>query len=90
MSIQAQVLELLGTIRREVGIGFLFVTHDLAVVRHITDEVMVLREGQVVEAGPTAEILDAPHHPYTRLLLSSVPRHRWNPTDAAAARRSLG
>ncbi|MFD9602430.1 ABC transporter ATP-binding protein [Streptomyces sp. NPDC059970] len=89
VSIQAQVLELLGTIRREVGIGFLFVTHDLAVVRHITDEVMVLREGQVVEAGPTTEILDAPHHPYTRLLLSSVPRRGWNPADAAAARRSL-
>ncbi|MFF8913035.1 ATP-binding cassette domain-containing protein [Streptomyces sp. NPDC015032] len=90
VSTQAQVLELLDTIRREVGIGFLFVTHDLAVVRHITDEVMVLGEGQVVEAGPTAEILDAPGHPCTRLLRSSVPRRGWNPADAAAARRSLG
>ncbi|MEU6881004.1 ATP-binding cassette domain-containing protein [Streptomyces sp. NPDC046712] len=89
VSIQAQVLELLGTIRREMGIGFLFVTHDLAVVRHITDEVMVLRAGRVVEAGPTAEVLDAPAHPYTRLLLSSVPRRGWDPALSSAGRREL-
>lgn len=90
VSIQAQVLELLGTIRREVGIGYLFVTHDLAVVRHVTDEVLVLRGGRVVEHGPTDRVLDAPEHPYTRLLLGSVPRRGWNPADAAAARRALG
>ncbi|MCT4353778.1 ATP-binding cassette domain-containing protein [Streptomyces sp. Je 1-79] len=87
VSIQAQVLELLGRIRREVGIGFLFVTHDLAVVRHITDEVMVLREGRVVEMGATSALLDAPAHPYTRLLLDSVPRRGWNPAALASAGR---
>ncbi|MFD9649074.1 ABC transporter ATP-binding protein [Streptomyces sp. NPDC059082] len=74
VSIQAQILELLGTIRRASGIGYLFVTHDLAVVRHIADEVLVLKSGQVVETGPAGRVLDAPEHPYTRLLLDSVPR----------------
>ncbi|MGA5198444.1 ABC transporter ATP-binding protein [Streptomyces exfoliatus] len=78
VSIQAQILELLGTIRRESGIGYLFVTHDLAVVRHIADEVLVLKSGQVVETGPASRVLDAPEHPYTRLLLDSVP-HRARP-----------
>ncbi|MBT2541573.1 ABC transporter ATP-binding protein [Streptomyces sp. ISL-44] len=74
VSIQAQVLELLREIRREAGVGFLFVTHDLAVVRHIADEVLVLKSGRVMESGPADRVLDAPEHPYTRLLLSSVPR----------------
>ncbi|WP_373302705.1 ABC transporter ATP-binding protein [Streptomyces litmocidini] len=77
VSIQAQILELLGAIRRESGIGYLFVTHDLAVVRHVADEVLVLRSGRVVETGPTARVLDAPEDPYTRLLLDSVPRRGW-------------
>ncbi|MFC8275870.1 ABC transporter ATP-binding protein [Streptomyces sp. NPDC057271] len=87
VSIQAQVLELLSRIRRETGIGFLFVTHDLAVVRHITDEVMVLRQGRVVEKGTTSALLDAPADPYTRLLLDSVPRRGWNPAALASAGR---
>lgn len=74
VSIQAQILELLREIRREAGIGFLFVTHDLAVVRHIADEVLVLKSGRVMESGSVDRVLDAPEHPYTRLLLSSVPR----------------
>ncbi|MFE2556245.1 ABC transporter ATP-binding protein [Streptomyces sp. NPDC059352] len=74
VSIQAQILELLGAIRRDSGIGYLFVTHDLAVVRHIADEVMVLKSGQVVESGPTSRVLETPQHAYTRLLLDSVPR----------------
>ncbi|MFI6938717.1 ABC transporter ATP-binding protein [Streptomyces sp. NPDC050418] len=78
VSIQAQILELLGTIRREAGISYLFVTHDLAVVRHVADEVLVLKAGQVVEAGPAGRVLDAPEHPYTRLLLDSVPRRGWD------------
>ncbi|MGW8885669.1 ABC transporter ATP-binding protein [Streptomyces sp. NPDC055749] len=89
VSIQAQILELLATIRREAGIGYLFVTHDLAVVRHIADEVLVLRSGRVVEAGPTAAVLDTPQHPYTRLLLDSVPRRGWNPGLAVSGRRAL-
>ncbi|MEU4269761.1 ATP-binding cassette domain-containing protein [Streptomyces sp. NPDC026092] len=87
VSIQAQVLELLTRIRRETGIAFLFVTHDLAVVRHITDEVMVLKAGKVVEHAPTNDLLESPTHPYTRLLLASVPHRGWSPTTLASAGR---
>ncbi|MFE0647153.1 ABC transporter ATP-binding protein [Streptomyces sp. NPDC059534] len=76
VSIQAQILELLRVIREESGIGYLFVTHDLAVVRHVADEVLVLKSGAVVESGPVDRVLGAPEHPYTRLLLDSVPRRR--------------
>lgn len=89
VSIQAQILELLSTIRREAGIGYLFVTHDLAVVRHIADEVLVLKSGRVVESGPTGRVLDAPQHSYTRLLLDSVPRRGWDPAAALPGRRAL-
>ncbi len=89
VSIQAQILELLANIRREEGIGFLFVSHDLAVVRHITDEVVVLKDGRVVESGPTATVLSDPQHAYTRLLLDSVPRRGWDPARISEDRRSL-
>ncbi|WP_406864244.1 ATP-binding cassette domain-containing protein [Streptomyces sp. HUAS MG47] len=79
VSIQAQILDLLREIRREAGVGYLFVTHDLAVVRHIADEVLVLRSGRIQEHGPVNRVLDAPRHPYTRLLLDSVPRRGWRP-----------
>ncbi|MFB7426496.1 ABC transporter ATP-binding protein [Streptomyces hydrogenans] len=79
VSIQAQILNLLREIRREAGIGYLFVTHDLAVVRHVADDVLVLKSGQVVESGPVDRVLGAPEHPYTRLLLNSVPRRGWDP-----------
>ncbi|MFC8507805.1 ABC transporter ATP-binding protein [Streptomyces sp. NPDC057411] len=90
VSIQAQILELLARIRREAGVGFLFVTHDLAVVRHITDELVVLRSGRIVESGPTARVLAEPEHPYTRLLLDSVPRRGWDPARIAGARAAVG
>jgi peptide/nickel transport system ATP-binding protein len=89
VSIQAQILELLSHIRRDAGVGFLFVSHDLAVVRHITDDVVVLRDGRVVETGSTVEVLTNPQHPYTRLLLDSVPRAGWDPARIAADRRAL-
>ncbi|WP_030674221.1 ABC transporter ATP-binding protein [Streptomyces sp. NRRL B-1347] len=89
VSVQAQILNLLADIRQDTGIGYLFITHDLGVVRCVTDEVLVMRRGRVVEAGPTAEVLGAPQHPYTRLLLESVPRPGWDPEAIAAARRSL-
>ncbi|WP_415953407.1 ABC transporter ATP-binding protein [Streptomyces sp. KLOTTS4A1] len=79
VSIQAQILDLLREIRAAAGIGYVFVTHDLAVVRHIADEVLVLRSGTVLESGPVEKVLDAPEHPYTRLLLDSVPRRGWTP-----------
>ncbi|WP_445529171.1 ABC transporter ATP-binding protein [Streptomyces cyslabdanicus] len=89
VSIQAQILDLLARIRREEGIGFLFVSHDLAVVRHITDEVVVLRSGKVVESGPTTTVLTNPQHAYTRLLLDSVPRPGWDPARISEGRRAL-
>lgn len=89
VSIQAQILDLLAGIRREAGIGFLFVSHDLAVVRHITDRVVVLRDGRVVESGPTADVLGNPQHAYTRLLLDSVPHPGWAPARIAEGRRAL-
>ncbi|WP_406110984.1 ABC transporter ATP-binding protein [Kitasatospora purpeofusca] len=89
VSVQAQVLNLLADIREQTGIGYLFITHDLGVVRCVTDEVVVMRHGRIVEAGPTAEVLDDPQHAYTRLLLESVPRPGWDPDRIAAARRAL-
>ncbi|MER7755822.1 ATP-binding cassette domain-containing protein [Kitasatospora sp. NPDC097643] len=89
VSVQAQVLNLLAGIREQTGIGYLFITHDLGVVRCVTDEVIVMRHGRIVESGPTARVLDAPEHPYTRLLLESVPRPGWDPDGIAAARRAL-
>ncbi|MFI5670646.1 ABC transporter ATP-binding protein [Streptomyces sp. NPDC051704] len=89
VSVQAQILNLLADIREQTGIGYLFITHDLGVVRCVTDDVVVMRHGRIVEAGPTAQVLAAPEHPYTRLLLESVPRPGWDPQGIAAARRAL-
>ncbi|MFE5805848.1 ABC transporter ATP-binding protein [Streptomyces sp. NPDC056491] len=89
VSVQAQILNLLADIREQTGIGYLFITHDLGVVRCVTDEIVVMRHGRIVEAGATAEVLAAPQHPYTRLLLESVPRPGWDPEAIAAARRAL-
>ncbi|MFJ2895441.1 ABC transporter ATP-binding protein [Streptomyces sp. NPDC087218] len=87
VSIQAQILDLLATIRREAGIAYLFVTHDLAVVRHVADEVLVLKGGRVVETGSADRVLDSPERPYTKLLLGSVPRRGWDASRVASERR---
>jgi ABC-type glutathione transport system ATPase component len=84
VSIQAQVLNLLVDIRRDSGVGLVFVSHDLAVVRHVCDDVVVMHRGRAVEQGTTAAVLTSPEHPYTRLLLASVPRPDW---DLDAVRR---
>ncbi|MGM9443550.1 ABC transporter ATP-binding protein [Streptomyces murinus] len=89
VSVQAQILNLLADIREQNSVGYLFITHDLGVVRCVTDEIVVMRHGAIVEAGPTAEVLAAPQHPYTRLLLESVPRPGWDPEAISAARRAL-
>jgi oligopeptide transport system ATP-binding protein len=74
VSIQAQILNLLADLRRELGLTYLFISHDLAVVRHIADRVVILYRGRVMEQGPAAATLETPRHPYSRLLLDSVPR----------------
>lgn len=89
VSVQAQILNLLADIREQTRIGYLFITHDLGVVRCVTDEIVVMRHGAVVERGDTQEVLASPGHPYTRLLLESVPRQGWDPEAIAAARRAL-
>ncbi|MEU7584362.1 ATP-binding cassette domain-containing protein [Streptomyces sp. NPDC041068] len=89
VSIQAQILKLLDEIREETGVALVFVSHDLAVVQHVTDEVLVMRRGRVVEQGPTDGVLTAPEDPYTKLLLASVPGKDWDPADAVRARAAL-
>lgn len=79
VSIQAQVLNLLADIREATGITYLVISHDLAVVRQLTDHTLVLRRGRIVEHGPTERVLDDPQHPYTQLLRASVPRPGWVP-----------
>lgn len=89
VSIQAQILILLNEIREQTGVAYIFVSHDLAVVQHMTDSVLVMRLGKVVEAGRTQSILSSPQHPYTRLLLESIPRPGWDLDGLAKSRRDL-
>ncbi len=85
---QAQILRLIRELQRERGTGVLFITHDFGVVAEIADRVAVLRHGELVEVGPTTGILRAPEHPYTRMLIASVPSHL-PPAAAAATLRAL-
>jgi ABC-type glutathione transport system ATPase component len=79
VSIQAQVLNLLADIREQTGVSYILISHDLAVVRQLTEQVLVMHRGQVVERGETGRVLDAPQDAYTRLLRDSVPRPGWRP-----------
>lgn len=79
VSIQAQILNLLADVRDATGITYILITHDLAVVRQVTDTCIVMQQGRIVEAGPTERILDDPEAEYTRLLRASVPGPNWKP-----------
>ena len=73
VSIQAQILNLLMDLQEQLGLTYLFITHDLSVVKHISDEIMVMYLGKCVERAPSAEIFRNPVHPYTRALLAAIP-----------------
>lgn len=76
VSVRAQVLNLLAELRDEMGLAYLFISHDLAVVRHIADRIAVMYLGRIVEVGPAAAVWSGPLHPYTEALLSAVPSTR--------------
>lgn len=85
VSVQAQIINLLEELRRELGLTYLFIGHDLSVVRHICDEVAVMYLGRVVETAPSDQLFAEPKHPYTQALIDAVP----NPDPETEANRSI-
>jgi len=79
VSVQAQILNLLEELQRELGLAFLFITHNIGVVEYIADRVAVMQAGRIVEQGSGEAVLRHPQHEYTRLLRSSVPHRGWKP-----------
>jgi peptide/nickel transport system ATP-binding protein len=76
VSIQAQVLDLLTDLQDELGVSYLFISHDLGVIHHMSDRILVMKDGRVVEHGLAADVFSRPQHPYTQRLLTAVPRLR--------------
>ena len=74
VSVQAQVLDLLADLQQQLGLAYLFISHDLGVIRHVSDDVLVMRHGEVVEHAPVEQLFERPQHPYTQRLLGAVPR----------------
>jgi peptide/nickel transport system ATP-binding protein len=73
VSIQAQILNLMQDLQDELGLTYIFITHDLSVVKHLSDEILVMYLGQMVEKAPSAKLFENPLHPYTKALLSAIP-----------------
>ncbi|TGE09311.1 ABC transporter ATP-binding protein [Hymenobacter fodinae] len=88
VSVQAQVLNLLNDLKREFGITYLFITHDLSVARFMSDRLLVMRQGQIVESGLAAEVYANPQHEYTQQLLAAIPKDEPSDIRAAVASRA--
>ena len=76
VSIQAQILNLLNDIQKERGLSYLFITHNFGVVQYLSDEIVVMKSGEIVETGPASQVLNSPAHSYTQKLLEAVPHFR--------------
>jgi peptide/nickel transport system ATP-binding protein len=74
VSIQAQVLDLLTDLQDELGVSYLFISHDLGVIHHMSDRILVMKDGRIVEHGTADEVFERPQHEYTRRLLTALPR----------------
>jgi ABC-type glutathione transport system ATPase component len=85
VSIQAQIINLLNDVRAKTGVAYVFISHDLAVVRELTADVVVMCAGEIVERGRTADVLDKPRHSYTQRLCASFPVPGWTPKRAGAS-----
>ena len=85
VTIQAQILRLLLALKRERGLALLLITHDLMLVKRFADRIAVMKDGKIVETGPVAQVFAAPEHPYTRMLLASVPKGAPPPVADGAA-----
>jgi peptide/nickel transport system ATP-binding protein len=85
VSVQAQVLELLVELRERLGLSLVFITHDLRVAAKIADDILVMQNGAVVEAGTAHQVLLHPRHPYTQALVAAVPGRHWTPPAEGAA-----
>ncbi|MEG2577309.1 MAG: ABC transporter ATP-binding protein, partial [Glutamicibacter sp.] len=72
-SVQAQVLDLLADLQASLGLAYLFISHDLGVIRHVSDEVLVMRHGKVVESASVETLFHSPQHEYTQRLIASLP-----------------
>ncbi len=84
VTVQAQILELLKELQRRLGMALLLITHDLGIVRKVTERVYVMTEGELVEEGPTSQVFLAPEHPYTRRLLAAEPKGQPDPAPESA------